>query len=211
MKRTSLSQAIAFYLQSRRHLGFALESQGSLLANLARYAQAAGHHGALTNQLALQWCQAASADHPLRRARRLEAARGFALFWAAFDPRTQIPPAGLFGPAHRRGPVHIYSPAQIGALLRAAQKLPPAESLRSRTFQTLLGLLCCTGLRISEALSLQLGDWEPTQAVLTIRQAKFGQSRCVPLQPSASAALQSYLGARQRAFPKLKETALFLD
>jgi len=188
-----------------------LEHQGDLLANLAHYAQAKGHRGALTHSLALAWCQVPSAEHSLRRARRLEVVRGFARFWAAFDPRTQVPSAGLFGPAHRRRPVPIYSPAQIAALLAAAEQLPPPASLRPLTLRTLLGLLACTGLRISEALELELSDWEETQAVLTIRQSKWGQSRYVPLQPSAAAALKSYLHARGKAFPQGNEPALFLD
>src|ERR1039457_2918462 len=101
------------------------------------------------------------------------AGRQLALFWPAFERRTKIPPAGLFGPAYRRVPVHIYTPKEIAALLRAAQQLPPPESLRPLTFSTLLGLLACTGLRISEALQLDWADWEPAEAVLTIRQAKF--------------------------------------
>jgi site-specific recombinase XerD len=40
---------------------------------------------------------------------------------------------------------------------------------------------------------LELADWDPTQAVLTIRQAKFGQSRYVPLAASAATALNAYL------------------
>jgi integrase len=86
----------------------------------------------------------------------------FARFWVAFDPRTQIPPAGLFGSAYGcRGPVHIYTPQEIAALLAAAQQLPPPESLHALTFSTLLGLLACTGLRISEALQWTLTDWQP--------------------------------------------------
>ena len=49
--------------------------------------------------------------------------------------------------------------------------IAPARESASRTFSTLLGLLACTGLRISEALQLDLADWEPAQAVLTIRQS----------------------------------------
>jgi len=72
-----------------------------------------------------------------------------------------------------------------------------------------LGLLTCTGLRISEALAMQLPDWDPQEAVLTIRQSKGGQSRYVPLSPSAAGALRAYLRARERAFPKTKSNALF--
>jgi integrase len=107
--------------------------------------------------------------------------------------------------------VYIYTPREIAALLAAAQQLSPQESLRPLTFSTLLGLLACTGLRISEALQLALADWEPGQAVLTIRQAKFGQSRYGPLAPSATTALNTYLQARAKAFPKGNCGALFLN
>ena len=210
MKARSLKWAVAFYLQSRRRLGFALESEGGLLQNLVAYAHQVNHRGALTTELALNWAQRPPPANPLQRARRLAAVRHFALFWAAFDPRTQVPPAGLFGSAYgHRVPVHIYTPQEITALLAAAAQLPPLKS--PRTFRTLLGLLACTGLRISEALQLCLADWDSTQAVLTIRQTKFGQSRYVPLSPSAQNALNTHLQARAKAFPKGHAAALFLN
>ena len=210
MKAHSLKWAVAFYLQSRRCLGFALETEGRLLQNLVAYAHQLNHRGALTTEVALNWAQVPPPANLLQRARRLVAVRHFALFWAAFDPRTQVPPAGLFGSAYgRRGPVHIYTPQEITALLRAAEQLPPPKS--PRTFRTLLGLLACTGLRISEALQLHLADWDSTQAVLTIRQTKFGQSRYVPLSPSAQNALNTHLQARAKAFPKGHAAALFLN
>ena len=103
------------------------------------------------------------------------------------------------------------SSPEIAALLAAAQQLPPAESLRPHSLTTLLGLLACTGLRISEALQLRLEDWESAQAVLTIRQAKFGQSRYVPLTDSAATALKTHLQVRRKAFPKCNTSALFLN
>ncbi len=211
MKVRSLKAAVGFYLQSRRRLGFALKSEGALLENLVQYARELRHGGPLTTELALQWAQVPPPANPLRRACRLEAVRHFALFWVTFDPRTQVPPAGLFGPAYRQVPVHIYTSQENAALLAAARQLAPQESLHPLTFSTLLGLLTCTGLRISEALQLELADWEPTQAVLTIRQAKFGQSRYVPLASSAAAALNTYLRARTKAFPNVKSSALFLN
>lgn len=210
MKKLSLAEAVAFYLQSRRRLGFALESAGTLLGSLVHYSRQVHHRGPLTTQLALAWAQL-SASGSQQRARRLEAVRQFALFWAAFDPRTQIPPARLFGPAHRRQPVHIYTPAEISALLWAAEPAPSADGRPFCCLRPLLGLLACTGLRISEALALRFSDWEPQEAVLTIRQSKFGQSRYVPLSPSAAGALKTYLEARRHAFPKAKTDALFLN
>ena len=211
MKTRSLKAAVAFYLESRRALGFALKSEGALLGNLVEHARQHRHRGPLTNALALAWAELPPPANSLRRARRLEAVRHFARFYSAFEPRTQIPPAGLFGPAYRRVPVHIYTPQEIGALLQAARQLPPAQSLRPLTFTTLLGLLACTGLRISEALQLTLADWDPGAAGLTIRQSKFGQSRYVPLTTSAATALETYRRARAKAFPDCRTDALFLS
>ena len=55
MKARALKTAVAFYLQSRRRLGFALESEGALLENLVRHARQLRHRGPLTSRLALNW------------------------------------------------------------------------------------------------------------------------------------------------------------
>jgi len=57
MKALSFPKAITFYLESRRRLGFALESEGALLENLVEYAQEFHHRGPLTTDLALNWAQ----------------------------------------------------------------------------------------------------------------------------------------------------------
>lgn len=71
MKALSLKAAVAFYLESRRRLGFALQSEGALLGNLVDYAQGLHHRGPLTTELALNWAQVPPPANSLRRARRL--------------------------------------------------------------------------------------------------------------------------------------------
>ena len=88
MKTRSLKAAVAFYLQSRRHLGFALKSEGSQLENPVEYAQELQHRGPLTTELALNWAQVPSLAKPLRRACRLEAVQHLARFWAVPDGET---------------------------------------------------------------------------------------------------------------------------
>jgi integrase/recombinase XerD len=61
---------------------------------------------------------------------------------------------------------------------------------------TLFNLLAVTGLRISEALNLEIEDFTPDG--LVIRETKFRKSRLVPLHESAAAALTRYLERRQR-------------
>ena len=210
MKTLSLTKAIDFYLSTRRSLGFALKSNEKILRSLARYAKKVHHRGTLTEKLALDWVRLPQCTNPCWWARRLGVVHRFARFWHQFDNRVQVPPSGVFGPEGRRGSVHLYTQTEIGSLLKAASALPPKESLRPATFYTLFGLLACTGLRISEALHLQTGDFDSAAGILTIRRSKGGQSRYVPLKPSAMAKLQDYQRVCQKRHPVLKTTAFFL-
>jgi integrase len=100
---------------------------------------------------------------------------------------------------HRLVP-HIYTEAEIAALLDAAAQLRPVTGLRlrPRTYVTLFGLLASTGLRISEALVLSPTDVDLPGAVLTVRQTKFRKSRLVPLHPTTVRALTQYVEARRQ-------------
>lgn len=198
MKKTMLSK-VRTYLAHRRALGFQLKSEGLRLLEFARYADALGHRGPLTTRLALNWaCLPKSADH-LYRARRLEIARTFAKHLVLTEPQTQIPPRHLLGPAHRRRSPHLYSSAQLQQLLRRAGQLK--GQLRPHTWQTLIGLLACSGLRISEAMRLKPGDVDWKQSLLIIRASKYGKTRLVPLHRSALEPLRAYARRRQASFP----------
>jgi integrase len=62
----------------------------------------------------------------------------------------------------------------------------------------LFGLLCVSGLRLGEAQNLELQDVDLQAAVLTIRGAKFGKTRLVPLHASTCTVLDNYIARRQR-------------
>jgi integrase len=63
-------------------------------------------------------------------------------------------------------------------------------------YSTLFALLSVTGMRISEALALQLGDFD--SETLLIRETKFKKSRRIPLHQTAVAGLQQYIDRRER-------------
>ena len=198
MKPTMLSRAQA-YLAYRRALGFKLQTEGNRLLSFARYADASGHRGPLTTELAIRWaCLPQKADR-LYWARRLEILRCFAKHLLLTELKTQVPPRHLFGPAYRRNPPHLYSSKEIRQILHRAGQLK--GRLRPHTFQTLVGLLVCTGLRISEALNLKTSDMDLEQLVVVVRQSKRGKRRLVPLHPTALPPLRAYLRRRQKVFP----------
>jgi integrase len=189
------------YLAFRRGLGFQLRIEGTLLEQFGRFADASGHRGPLTSELALRWSRLPSKGDPLYWARRLEIVRCLARYLAAIEPGTEIPPRGLLGSAHRRTTPHVYSEAEVAALLTEARRLGHPACLRPRTYVTLIGLLASTGLRISEALRLRRGDFQDDPGVLIIRQTKFGKSRLVPVHSTTRAALVHYARHRDRLVP----------
>jgi integrase len=127
----------------------------------------------------------------------LNEVRGFARHIASIDLKTEMPPSGIF-PQRKRPKPYVYSAAEINALLAAALALPPTDGLRRWTYHHLFGLIAVTGMRLSEAIGLQRGDVDLEQGVLTVRQAKFGKSRLIPLHPTTRAALCSYAERRER-------------
>jgi integrase len=198
MKATMRSK-VRRYLANRRALGFQLKCEGQQLLNFARYADDLGPRGPLTRPLAIGWACLPKSANRLYWARRLEIVRTFAQHLVVTEPRTQIPPRHLFGPAHRRPSPHLYRPAEVRQLLVRAGQL--AGRLCPHTWQTLIGLLACTGLRISEAMHLRPRDVVWKDALLLIRESKYGKTRWVPLHPSAVDPLRAYDRRRHKQFP----------
>jgi integrase len=105
----------------------------------------------------------------------------------------------------------ILSTTELGSLLAAARQLPPVDSLRPATSATLLGLLYTTGLRIGEALALDLGDLDCRDRILTVRRGKFGKSRALPLRDSTVKALLGYMNHPLRRVGKDTSAPLFVS
>jgi len=80
---------------------------------------------------------------------------------------------GLLGRVPRRQQPHIYSDAEIAALLREAGRLRPRGGLSATTYATFFSLLVSTGLRLSEACHLTGKDVDLDHGLLTIRESKF--------------------------------------
>jgi integrase/recombinase XerD len=93
----------------------------------------------------------------------------------------------------RQRPPCILSATEVASVMAAARRLPPVDILRPATTATLLGLLYTTGMRIGEALALNVGDLDHHDRILTVRRGKFGKSRALPLRESTVEALLRYL------------------
>jgi integrase/recombinase XerD len=146
-----LSEHVHNYLAIRRALGFKLVTEGRLLADFAAFAGAAGE-STVRIDTALRWARLPRSISHAYVSQRMRAVRGFARYLHGLDPAAEVPPLDLLPARKHRPTPHIYSDAEIRALMAASRALRPA--LRAATFETLIGLLACTGLRIGEAIRL---------------------------------------------------------
>ena len=209
-RRLTMVRQVKEYLEQRRLLGFGLESQGYLLLDFAKYLDRSEHRGPLTTKLMLRWVDLPGKISRNYRARRLSAVRCFARYLAVRDDRTEVPGRHLIAKTSFHQRPHLYSQQELEELLAATGRLWPTYPLKRLTFQTLFGLLACTGLRVSEALKLNVGHVDLRRGVLRIEKTKFKKSRLVPLHPTATRALQRYAKAQNDKGTECDDSAFFV-
>ena len=204
-----LDTQLTAYLNLREALGFQLCAEKILLPEFVAFIQAQNITGPIRAHLALDWASSASAQRGVSgAAQRLSIARRFLTYLQASAPDTEVPPQRLLPSAKRTKP-YIFTPNELTLLFEAARASRPHESLRPVTLSTLIGLLASTGLRIGEAIRLQVADvkldLDPAQ--LYIMETKFHKSRIVPLHPSTAEQLRHYAEQRARfAYDALSDT-----
>jgi integrase len=203
-----LRQAVDDYLTIRRALGYKLERHGRLLPQFVDYLDEIGA-ATVTVEHAATWATQPPGAATRWYAERLTVVRGFAIWLAAIDPATEIPPAHLLPSPRQRAVPYLYSDQDLAALLEATETL--STSSGTTTYRTLLALLAVTGLRIGEALRLDRVDVDVANNLLTINVGKFGKAREIPLHPTTTQALTRYMRECDRLHARASTPALFIS
>ena len=202
-----LRQSLDDYLKVRRALGFKLARTEKMLAQFVTYLEDRGN-GRITTELALAWATLPQAGSAWSYA-RLSVVRRFAVHMRSIEPTTEIPPTHILVQRKQRATPFLYSATDLSALADATAILAPAR--RAETMRTLILLLSVTGMRIGEAIRLNVEDFDAAEGVLTVRNTKFGKTREVPLHPTTVAAIGRYLDLADRPSPRGGASAVFLS
>ena len=164
-----------------------------------------------TREIIDQYLTSLTRLNPNTRANRLAVVRQFCMYMRQFEPQCYVPePTARTGPKLSRTP-YIFTDDEIKALLVATHHLSPPDSLRPITFYTLFGLLYTTGLRVGEAIALDLADVDLARQRLYIQKGKFRKSRWIPISASICSVLQRYIQERTRIFPAAPQHPLFVN
>ncbi|WP_157652059.1 tyrosine-type recombinase/integrase [Burkholderia ubonensis] len=136
--------------------------------------------------------------------------RGFLRFVQVADPATAVPYNHLLR-SPIRTPPFIWNAEHLRSILEAAANVRPRGGLRANAHVAVLGLLASSGLRIGEALRLEVSDVRLDGAVphLVVRETKFKKSRIVPLHPTTADHLRQYADRRSRRCHARRANAFF--
>jgi len=209
---SSLADPIQHFINLRRLSGTDYQSQAQLLGYFDRFLREQDlSEPRITREITDRYQQSLSQLAPRTRSNRFCVVRQLCEYLARSNPLGYVPePLKGISSTGAHQP-YIYSNSEIQALLKAASQLAPKNSLRPHTYQTLLGLLYSTGIRIGEALALNLEHFHHTERRLYIAEGKFRKARWVPLSASTCQALERYVRTRLQIRPRSPDSPLLIN
>jgi integrase/recombinase XerD len=141
-------------------------------------------------------------------ARKIAAVKSFFHYLYAERIITQDPTSGLDSPKVKRNPPKTLTPKDTERLLLAATRAPSPKGLRDRA---ILELLYATGMRVTELVSLQVGDLDLERRAVTC-QRQSDRERQIPIHDGAIESLSQYITIGRAQLAKNEdEDALFLN
>ena len=193
-----LSATIRNYLTLKRALGRQYAAEEWVLAHLDQFL-AARHVDLIAGTFAA-WCLTLQHLASGTRRSRMRIVRNLCLYRRRSEPGCFVPDKRLFPPVHQAIRPHIFTDGQIVQLLAAARTLArsPNSPLRPENMRLAIVLLSTTGLRRGELIRLTVGDYDPPQRTLAVRESKFHKSRLVPVSADTAHEVEHLISIRGR-------------
>lgn len=198
-----LAAELTQFLQFQRAAGYRYREEAGALHRLDRFlaVHLAPDDPVITRDLVRAYLARRGDESETTREHRLSLLRQVCRFLALREPRTAIPPPRCLGIQRRPFVARVLTREEGRRFLHACAAYPgrPGFPLRGVVHGTALILLYLTGLRAGEAVRLTVGDVDLPEAVLRIRDTKFGKSRLVALAADLAARLGRCRDAVARA------------
>lgn len=174
-----------------------LDSYRHDLTKIAQRLQAQQQDWLQVNETDLAAAIFVDSEKPSSQARALSSCKRLFAYLQEYGQRADLPTEFLRRPKQGRRLPAIISETQIDALLNAPNTDTP-HGLRDKA---LLELMYATGLRVSEAVALQLAEIDTNRGVVSTI-GKGNKQRLVPLGEEAVDWLQTYLAQARPALLK---------
>lgn len=142
------------------------------------------------------YCAELSVIPAATQAKLLSTVRQFSRYLRAFETQSALLAERILPRQPSRIRFYPLSAAQVGSLMAATSILRPREGILPACVRFLIGLLYSTGLRLGEALALNLGDVDMKDATLFVRNGKWHKQRLVVMSDSTHEALRAWMRLR---------------
>jgi integrase len=196
--RSVLAATIRSYLTLKRALGRQYSNEEHVLAHLDRFLVA--RRVDLVAETFAAWCLTLQHLASVTRRGRMRVVRNLCLYRRRGEPGCFVPDERLFPRLHQAIRPHIFTDNEIVQLLAAARTLARTSNspLGPENMRLAIVLLATTGLRRGELTRLTVGDYDPPQRTLAIRESKFHKSRLVPVSADTARELEHLIQIRGR-------------
>jgi integrase/recombinase XerD len=204
-----VGSTIQSYLTLKRALGRQYAMHERVLAHLDQFL--AARHADLGPETFAAWCLTFAHLASGNRRNHMREVRNLCLYRRRREPTCFIPDDRLFPPVHQVIRPHIFTDSQVGELLAATgMRVRTANSpLCPEMMRLAIVLLYTTGMRRRELTRLTVGDYDPREHTLTIRESKFHKSRLIPVSADAIREIDGVLDMRRRQrYPTAPDSSL---
>lgn len=194
MLRPTVAEAAEEMIAEKRAAGFSWSKQADALRRFCRYCSASGIESAAVTKEAVDgfvYGRGLRAS-TVRRAELLLNEFGEWLRGRGVD--AYVCPVATELPHVARKDPYIFSDDEVRRFFAAVDGQRPTDmSNKSVVDPCLFRVLYDTGLRVSEALALAVGDVDLESEGITVRRGKNGRDRIVPICPRLAEALDGYM------------------
>lgn len=182
------------FLVFKRGQGYKYYSEAKVLGRFCRFAEKYPlDRPMLTKELIADWTSSREDETKKSRMHRITCVNQFGKYMKQMGYEVcAIPPqprwnSNSFTP-------YIFTHDEISKLFQASDNIKPTPASRNihKALPVLLRLLYGCGLRVSEAVGLLYRDVDLENGILTIREAKNGRDRLIPISQSLQALFRKY-------------------
>jgi len=196
-----IGHIIKDYIAEKRALGGKGNTESRRLREFSKTPYASSLHDELTEDAVNMWIAKRPNDTPAGIRQRYAIIRGLAKYMCRQGYNAYVPEQSCV----RRVPRHTYVP-YIFSYEEVIRFMTASETYGKSTFcyhkwaqciiPLIFKMLYCTGMRVGEVLALEIGDIDFAAGVITVRDAKFGKKRYIPIHKELLGFLSDYVAAR---------------
>lgn len=200
-KNGILLQFVVDFIKMRRNLGYKSKSMETSLKAFDAFAYREGlKEVTVAKELARKWCTRRKGEATDTWSHRVNFLRQFCIYLSNIGYEAYIPARppskhdSTFTP-------YIYSAEEMKRIFEAADRLRMHDRHANTMLigvPLLIRMLYATGIRIGEAVNLNVGDVHLEENYLVVREAKNGKDRIVPFSESLAEGCRQYLKYRNK-------------